>query len=177
MGATPIYGFPYQELADAPNGPVLGQLLAQAVETQLARIDRVYTFSGARAGLNSNAGSGSLTTTAAYANLPAPSSVSFTKQLNTTRLKVDLHVSCIANAINTIAFFGVQVGGADYDVSSFVARGSAGITQMVSGVLYVPAGVTAGILTVQIRWKRTFGTGTVSIDGNDRVSLSIEEVV
>jgi len=36
---TPVYGFPYQELADAPNGALLGQDLAEAVETELVRVD------------------------------------------------------------------------------------------------------------------------------------------
>jgi hypothetical protein len=32
---TPIYGFPYQVLGDGPNGPTLGQDLAEAVEATL----------------------------------------------------------------------------------------------------------------------------------------------
>jgi hypothetical protein len=38
-GATPTYGFPYQTLADLPDGPSLGEDLANAVETEIARID------------------------------------------------------------------------------------------------------------------------------------------
>lgn len=38
-GATPVYGLPYQTTADPPNGPVLGQDLAEAVEAELQRID------------------------------------------------------------------------------------------------------------------------------------------
>lgn len=33
MGATPVYALPYQEINDSPNGPDLGEDLAQAVET------------------------------------------------------------------------------------------------------------------------------------------------
>lgn len=36
---TPVYGLPYQELGDAPDGPALGEDLAVAVETELVRID------------------------------------------------------------------------------------------------------------------------------------------
>lgn len=36
---TPVYGLPYQELGDAPDGPSLGEDLAGAVETELVRID------------------------------------------------------------------------------------------------------------------------------------------
>lgn len=43
MAQTSIYGLPYQTLTDPPNGPNLGQQLAQAVETQLQRIDNDVT--------------------------------------------------------------------------------------------------------------------------------------
>lgn len=39
MATTPVYALPYQGLADAPNGPTLGQNLALAVEAELVRID------------------------------------------------------------------------------------------------------------------------------------------
>lgn len=39
MPTTPTYALPYQSLTVAPNGPTLGQDLAEAVETELARID------------------------------------------------------------------------------------------------------------------------------------------
>jgi hypothetical protein len=38
-GTTATYGLPYQELTDAPDGPALGQNLAEAVEAELERID------------------------------------------------------------------------------------------------------------------------------------------
>lgn len=38
MGATDIYALPYQEVGDAPNGPTLGQNLAEAVEAALLGI-------------------------------------------------------------------------------------------------------------------------------------------
>lgn len=36
---TPVYGFPYQELGDAPDGPQLGEDLALAVEGVITRMD------------------------------------------------------------------------------------------------------------------------------------------
>lgn len=38
-GVTPIYGFPYQEAADPPDGASLGEDLAEAVETALDSVD------------------------------------------------------------------------------------------------------------------------------------------
>src|SRR5690242_17990592 len=39
MATTPVYGFPYQEDGDAPDGPLLGQNLAEAIETEFQRLD------------------------------------------------------------------------------------------------------------------------------------------
>ena len=39
MPVTPVYSLPYQALSDAPDGAGLGEDLAFAVETELARID------------------------------------------------------------------------------------------------------------------------------------------
>lgn len=39
MGLTPIYGFPYPSGTDSPNGPAQVQLLAEAVEADLAASD------------------------------------------------------------------------------------------------------------------------------------------
>lgn len=38
-GQTATYGLPYQSLSDPPHGPDLGQHLAEAVESELQRID------------------------------------------------------------------------------------------------------------------------------------------
>lgn len=48
MGATPIYGLPYQGLGDSPHGPNLGQALAEAVEAQLVTINGLITALGSR---------------------------------------------------------------------------------------------------------------------------------
>lgn len=39
MPATPIYALPYDSLTDPPDGAGMGQALAEAVETELARVD------------------------------------------------------------------------------------------------------------------------------------------
>lgn len=39
MGTTPVYALPYQGVNDSPNGPVLGQALAEAVEARLVSTD------------------------------------------------------------------------------------------------------------------------------------------
>lgn len=39
MGTTTPYSFPYQELSDPPNGPTLGQDLAEAINDEIVRVD------------------------------------------------------------------------------------------------------------------------------------------
>jgi hypothetical protein len=38
-GSTPVYALPYDSLSDPPDGADMGQDLAEAIETQLARVD------------------------------------------------------------------------------------------------------------------------------------------
>lgn len=40
MATTPIYELPYQGTSDPPNGPLLGEQLALAVEAEIQRIDQ-----------------------------------------------------------------------------------------------------------------------------------------
>ncbi|WP_213452902.1 hypothetical protein [Rhizomonospora bruguierae] len=39
MPTTPVYGLPYQGTNDPPDGPILGQALALAVEAEVQRLD------------------------------------------------------------------------------------------------------------------------------------------
>jgi hypothetical protein len=48
VGATPLYGFPYPELTDTPNGPAQIQSLASAVETRIQTVARVGRIGGKR---------------------------------------------------------------------------------------------------------------------------------
>lgn len=43
MPSTPIYGLPYPALNESPNGPTQIEALAEAVETELDRIDDLIT--------------------------------------------------------------------------------------------------------------------------------------
>lgn len=42
MGNTPVYGWPYHELTDPPDGAALGKNLAEAIEASVSRIDGVF---------------------------------------------------------------------------------------------------------------------------------------
>ncbi|WP_406046589.1 hypothetical protein [Kribbella sp. NBC_00889] len=65
-GATPNYGWPYQLLSDAPDGPDLGKDLAEAIDTTLKAVDTAIqaelalktdqaTYKGGRSGFTTDA--------------------------------------------------------------------------------------------------------------------------
>lgn len=125
--------------------------------------------------LNNACGSGT-TTSSSYANFPATSSFSFTKQYSSsdTSLKVDLHVTSYATSVTSSVSFGVNINSTDTDVAQLTYNTANNHTQ-TSGTKVI-TGLAAGTYTVQIRWKRTGGAGTVTVDGADWVSMTVQEV-
>lgn len=126
--------------------------------------------------LNTAQGAGT-TTSATYVDLPATSSLSFTKLYDAaeTKLCVSLSVGArITVATFTAVRFGVRINGADYDVAhTEIADLSKHGT--MSGEREV-TGIPAGTYTVQVRYRRVSGGGTINVDSNDWLSLTVEEV-
>lgn len=126
-------------------------------------------------GINNVAGASS-TTSATFVNLPATSSFSFTKLHTSTRLKAEMHVTCfIATATGGVRF-ALQIAGTDYDIAGYTFNATADHRQ-ISGTRYLPAGIAAGALTIQGRWRRNGGAGTLNIDAGDWLSISVAEVI
>lgn len=166
-GTTTNWTFPYPTGTDSPPNVASDmQSLATANDTAL------FAVGNAR-GLNSIAGTGT-TTSAAYANIPAPSSVSFTKRLTVTRLRIDLMFDSFSTAVPTRVWVGVRINGVDTDVSSH-SYGAANQYESTTGVTFV-SGLAAGVYTVQCRWLRSSGAGTVSVDGGGYISFAVQEV-
>ncbi len=122
------------------------------------------------------AGTSDTIASTSFANLGGSGhSFSFTKQRSNTRLRIDCsHTFTVTNA-DTGAEFGVRINGTDYRVATL--PGSLSLTHhfTASGVRHI-SGVPAGTYTVQGRWRRTNGTGTVTRDTNDWSSTSCMEV-
>lgn len=114
------------------------------------------------------------TTSAAYVNLAAPSSLTFTKRNDDTRLYCDLNVVVSATVAAARADFAIEVDGTDNDIIAFFISGIT-VNQSVSGVLHI-SNVAAGTYTVQVRWKRGSGVGTLSVGTPNRLSLGVFEV-
>lgn len=126
-------------------------------------------------GIN-NAAAVDSTTSGAYANLAGTSSFNFTKDVDASQIRIDLHATWFASTTTTGAKFGVRINGVDYDVAVLNSTVSAGVHMQTSGVAYVASGLAAGTYTVQGRWLRSSGTGTAQRDGTDWISISAAEV-
>jgi hypothetical protein len=185
MAVTPIYALPYQVLSDPPDGPSLGEDLALAVEAELARIDGDVAAAGANPngadGVNAAATTvGTNTTTSAtYVNMAgtgAVTSFSFTKKYSAavTQVKVDFHATFYGTGSGAAVSFAVLIGATDYDVTRF-ALSSIAVRQQSSGVRLI-SGLAAATYTVQCRWRRTAGAGTLTRDVDDWLSVTATEV-
>jgi hypothetical protein len=134
--------------------------------------------SGRASTLNENgvgaAAAADATSSAAYANLSGTSSFAFVKQDAASRLKVTIHAGAFVSAAGTKPMYGVQIGGTDYDVVSQTIN----VTNThvnISGFSYL-TGVPAGSYTVQGRWRRAAGTGSITRNNEDWLSISVKEL-
>lgn len=175
-GSTPTYGLPYQTNTDPPNGPLLGEELAEAVETELARIEG--TIPTSETGLKVSATSGTMTS-GTFVNLPSTttSSFSFTKRATSSSIRIDMGFRAFsASAGSTGLRLAVRINGVDYDV----ALGYFTTTdqyEAFAGFAYVAAGLAPGTYTVQARWRRSTGTGTITTNsGISELDMSAREV-
>lgn len=139
------------------------------------------TVSGSNEGVNAKAvTSGTDTTTSGgYVNLAGTGSVtsfSFVKRFDSTRIRVQMGCAAMYSAVSnpTLAMLGVRINAVDTDVAQvFCATlneryGNSGVARIT--------GVPAGTYTVQGRWKRVSGPGTLTRDANDWLTIDASEV-
>jgi hypothetical protein len=120
------------------------------------------------------AGVADATSSAAYANLLGTSSFAFTKQDAASRLKVTIHAGGFVSVAGTKPMYGVLLGATDYDVVSQTINTINAHTN-VSGFSYL-SGVAAGAYTVQGRWRRAAGAGSITRNTEDWLSISVKEL-
>lgn len=109
-----------------------------------------------------------------FGTFPGTSSVSFTKYDGDSRLRVDFHVTLyFPTPTPDKAEFSVLISGVDYVIASmpFITSSS---HKQCSAVAFIP-GIAAGTYTVQVRWRRVSGAGTMTSDLNDYMSMLISE--
>jgi hypothetical protein len=122
-----------------------------------------------------NATGAGTTTSATYANVAATSSFTFAKLSSSTGLYVPISLICYAATNTAVARLGVLIDGVDYDLVGSYPFGVAGQQQCVSGGDTI-SGIAAGVYTIQARWLRVSGSGTLTTDANGWISLSATEV-
>lgn len=121
-------------------------------------------------------GAGDSTVSGTYVNLAGTSTVSFTKVVTSSRLILRLSAAFFITAsAGTTAMFGLLINGVDYDVASF-GTGTLSANVLAVGYALVAGGVvSAGTYTVQGRWKRSGGAGTLNRDTATMISFEVEE--
>jgi hypothetical protein len=116
-----------------------------------------------------------------YANMAGTGSVtsfSLVKALTPTRIRVDVAATFFSSVATSGARFGVLIDGVDYDVCQLRATVAANEHVTAAGFIYIGASVVAaGTWTVQGRWLRTEGAGTLSRDSADWLAISAREVI
>lgn len=103
----------------------------------------------------------SLTTTAAYVDMTAPSTFTISKLYTATALKIDMSFTSLCSASATDLRVAVQINGVDYEIVKFV-NNAVSIRDYAVGFAVVASGLAAGSYLVKARWRRAAGAGTIS---------------
>lgn len=162
MPTTSIYGLPYPSLSDPPNGAAQIQALAEAVETELQRLDGVPAAVTA-------ADSGSVSTTSAtFVALAGDPGVAFTAPAS-GRVLVHVAGTFDNNAADTFGMMAFQIRtGNSVGLGTIVVAandndsvGTAGTNDTSFGRTILVSSLIAGSsYNVQALYKRFLGTGT-----------------
>jgi len=134
-------------------------------------------FLSARAGSWNAASATGTTTSASNVNLPGNPQVTLQKEGTAaqTRLQVGMAVGSFSTVGGTAVRFAVSATGVgDTDIRGFF-HNAANTHADSAGVAFI-AGVGAGTITVTGRWRRISGTGTLSVNADDWVSIWVKEV-
>jgi hypothetical protein len=119
------------------------------------------------------------TTSVTYVDMPGPVQLAFTKWYDLTTVVARIEVAAYTTgAGDTGVRYAVNMatgaGSTDYDVAHFFFN--PGVQHLpVAGTAPI-TGLVAGVYTVTARWRRTAGTGTLTVDSNDWLSMDLNEV-
>jgi len=116
------------------------------------------------------------TTSASYVSLAGTGSVtsfSFTKVWASTRVELSIAAGWSPTTSSAGVTFGMRIDSTDYDCVKDV-KGT-GVVGTPSGFAVV-TGLAAGTYTVQARWKRHTGTGTLNRDTNHWLAILAKEI-
>lgn len=145
------------------------------LEALLDQIEYAQAVGGNSTGI-SNAGATDTTTSSSYASLAAPSSFSFTKRYSTTRLRVVMSMGLYCATSSSSVGWGVSINATNFDVGQMLIN-TLNNHELYTATRYIAAAsVPAGTYNVQGIWKRVSGTGTLTRDSSDWLSIDVTEV-
>lgn len=133
-------------------------------------------------GLGAGSGGPDTTTSTTLSNIIGSGSASalqgsFRKTHNSTRIKVFMSLTFRFSATGMGGVGAVRIGGVDYEICHLSGTQHGAFHQLACGIRYL-TGIDKGLYTVTARWRRTSQlSGTVSMDGNDWVSVYVSEVI
>lgn len=119
------------------------------------------------------------TAVAGYANMTgllctADKCYHYSGGVSGSNLDVCMHCTLWSTAVSTGVYFGVLINGVDYDVCKLFINPS-GQHMQVSGTRVI-TGLAAGSYSVQGRWRRFVGAGTLTQDSSDYNSMNVREI-
>lgn len=97
-----------------------------------------------------------------------------TESASISDLLIEFNGTFYSTAADTRVVFAVSDGTTDYEVAPYYING-ANEHKTVVGRIKI-SGLGIGSYTFKLRWKRTDGSGTITIDTNDTLCLSVQEV-
>jgi hypothetical protein len=118
---------------------------------------------------------------ATFADMPSSPAASFVKARDSTQLQIRLNLSCrSATAASTIGEFGLLITFPDATtLDQVVFRrvfNTADAHQDMSAGLTTNLTLPAGPYGLTARWRRVSGSGTLTVDVNDSVTMGVKEV-
>lgn len=165
---TSNFQLPYPTSADTVDVPADIQELAVATDAVLGQVANSDVFS-------SIGGCALSTTSASYVDITSASK-SFTKigAAADSDLIVLISLSGFVTVSGTGFKVGVQVNGVDRDATYMLMNSANTHIPLPMGAVRI-TGLAAGAYTVKARALRTTGTGTLTVDTSDSVTMVISE--
>jgi hypothetical protein len=116
------------------------------------------------------------TTSISFVDLAGGITISnFVKMRSDTAIEVDMRVSMTTTVANTRVGVAARIDGVDTQVTALTIN-PINTHTFVTGKENV-LGISAGVYTIQGRWRRAAGTGTLTRNSDDWVTMAAREVL
>lgn len=118
------------------------------------------------------------TTSATYVNMAgtgSATSLTFVKQQDDTAVRVRIEFGAFVTTAIAGVDYGFRVNSLDFQVGRFLFNTTAQHLPLSSTGGIAAGALAAGTYTVQARWKRYTGTGTLNRNADDWLAMTVEE--